>query len=90
VPLPVGPFTVFERGMVRLTSHVVDVLDDVGGQYAALYPEKPIYDMPDFPRIDAAELVGRLRVQAAACVISRRTLMTNSEPYRDMVPTSKL
>ena len=62
---PVGLFTVFECGMVRLHCHVVDVLDDVGGQCTALYPEKPIYDIPGFPKIDAAELVVRLRAQAA-------------------------
>jgi thioredoxin reductase (NADPH) len=62
---PVGLFTVFECGMVRLSCHVVDVLDDVGGQCTALYPEKPIYDIPGFPKVDAAELVGRLKVQAA-------------------------
>ncbi len=62
---PVGLFTVFECGMVRLNCHVVDVLDDVGGQCTALYPEKPIYDIPGFPRIEAAELVVRLKAQAA-------------------------
>jgi thioredoxin reductase (NADPH) len=62
---PVGLFAVFECGMVRLSCHVVDVLDDAGGQCTALYPEKPIYDIPGFPRIDAAELVERLRAQAA-------------------------
>src|SRR3954469_3795513 len=62
---PVGLFTVFECGMVRLHCHVVDVLDDVGGQCTALYPEKPIYDIPGFPKIDAAELVVRLKAQAA-------------------------
>jgi thioredoxin reductase (NADPH) len=62
---PVGLFTVFECGMVRLHCHVVDVLDDLGGQCTALYPEKPIYDIPGFPKIDAAELVVRLRAQAA-------------------------
>jgi thioredoxin reductase (NADPH) len=62
---PVGLFTVFECGMVRLKCHVVDVLDDAGGQCTALYPEKPIYDVPGFPRIEAAELVVRLRAQAA-------------------------
>lgn len=61
---PVGLFAVFECGMVRLKCHVVDVLDDVGGQCTALYPEKPIYDIPGFPRIEAAELVVRLRAQA--------------------------
>jgi thioredoxin reductase (NADPH) len=63
---PVGLFTVFECGMVRLNCHVVDVLDDAGGQCTALYPEKPIYDIPGFPRIEAAELVVRLKAQAAA------------------------
>jgi thioredoxin reductase (NADPH) len=62
---PVGLFAVFECGMVRLKCHVVDVLDDVGGQCTALYPEKPIYDIPGFPRIEAAELIVRLRAQAA-------------------------
>ena len=62
---PVGLFAVFECGMVRLHCHVIDVLDDAGGQCTALYPEKPIYDIPGFPRIEAAELVVRLRAQAA-------------------------
>jgi thioredoxin reductase (NADPH) len=62
---PVGLFAVFECGMVRLNCHVVDVLDDVGGQCTALYPEKPIYDIPGFPRVEAAELIVRLRAQAA-------------------------
>ena len=62
---PVGLFAVFECGMVRLKCHVVDVLDDVGGQCTALYPEKPIYDIPGFPRVAAAELIVRLRAQAA-------------------------
>ena len=62
---PAGLFAVFECGMVRLNCHVVDVLDDAGGQCTALYPEKPIYDIPGFPRIEAAELVVRLKAQAA-------------------------
>ena len=62
---PVGLFTVFECGMVRLNCHVVDVLEDAGGQCTALYPEKPIYDIPGFPRVEAAELVVRLKAQAA-------------------------
>ena len=62
---PVGLFAIFECGMVRLKCHVVDVLDDVGGQCTALYPEKPIYDIPGFPRVAAAELIVRLRAQAA-------------------------
>jgi thioredoxin reductase (NADPH) len=36
-----------------------------GGQCAALYPEKPIYDIPGYPAIDAADLIGKLEDQAA-------------------------
>jgi len=62
---PVGLFAVFECGMVKLNCHVVDALDQVGGQCTALYPEKPIYDIPGHPRIDAADLVEKLKEQAA-------------------------
>ena len=62
---PVGLFAVFEFGMLGMMSHVVDTLEVSGGQCTALYPEKPIYDIPGFPRIAAAELVDRLRAQAA-------------------------
>ncbi|MGE5514637.1 MAG: NAD(P)/FAD-dependent oxidoreductase [Bacteroidota bacterium] len=62
---PVGLFAVFECGMVKLKCHVVDALDAVGGQCAALYPEKPIYDVPGHPSILAADLIDRLQEQAA-------------------------
>ncbi|HEX3538064.1 MAG TPA: NAD(P)/FAD-dependent oxidoreductase [Stellaceae bacterium] len=62
---PVGLFAVFECGMLRMRCHVVDALAVPGGQCAALYPEKPIYDIPGYPRIDAAELIDRLTEQAA-------------------------
>jgi thioredoxin reductase (NADPH) len=45
--------------------HVVDSLEAVGGQLSALYPEKPIYDIPGFPRVNALDLVHRLEEQAA-------------------------
>ncbi len=62
---PVGLFAIFECGMVRLKCHVVDALDTVGGQCAALYPEKPIFDIPGHPRILAEDLIERLKDQAA-------------------------
>jgi len=61
---PVGLFAIFECGMVGLKCHVVDALDAIGGQCTALYPEKPIYDIPGHPRIDAADLVSALGEQA--------------------------
>lgn len=62
---PVGLFAVFEAGMLKMRAHVVDALDIIGGQCAALYPEKPIYDIPGYPAIDALELVKKLEAQAA-------------------------
>jgi thioredoxin reductase (NADPH) len=62
---PVGLFAIFECGMLGLKCHVVDALDVLGGQCSALYPEKPIYDVPGFPKIQAGELIERLREQAA-------------------------
>ena len=62
---PVGLFAVFECGMLGMRAHVIDALDMLGGQCAALYPEKPIYDIPGHPRIDAAALIDKLAEQAA-------------------------
>ncbi len=62
---PVGLFAIFECGMLKMRCHVVDALDMVGGQCTALYPEKPIYDIPAHPAIDGADLIDRLSQQAA-------------------------
>ena len=62
---PVGLFTVFQAGMLKMRCHVVDTLDMIGGQCAALYPEKPIYDIPAYPSIEAQELIAKLEQQAA-------------------------
>jgi len=62
---PVGLFAIFQCGMMKLNCHVIDALDEVGGQLSALYPEKPIYDIPAHPSILAGDLVTQLEVQAA-------------------------
>lgn len=62
---PVGLFAIFELGMLKIRAHVVDSLEEVGGQCTALYPEKPIFDIPAHPRIAGAELIERLEEQAA-------------------------
>jgi thioredoxin reductase (NADPH) len=61
---PVGLFAVFQCGMLRMRCDVVDALHEVGGQCAALYPEKPIYDVPGFPAIEAQHLIDQLAEQA--------------------------
>lgn len=60
---PVGLFAIFECGMLRLKCHVIDALDMVGGQCSALYPQKPIYDIPGFPKISAQGLIDNLKEQ---------------------------
>lgn len=62
---PVGLFAAFELGMLKLRCVLVDALGEVGGQCTALYPEKPIYDIPAHPAIEAAELVAKLEQQIA-------------------------
>jgi thioredoxin reductase (NADPH) len=62
---PVGLFAVFECGMLKLSSVLIDALAEVGGQCTALYPEKPIYDVPAHPAIEAGELISRLEQQIA-------------------------
>jgi thioredoxin reductase (NADPH) len=60
---PVGLFAVFELGLLGLKAVLVDTLDQPGGQCAELYPEKPIYDIPSWPRISAQGLVEKLMEQ---------------------------
>jgi thioredoxin reductase (NADPH) len=62
---PVGLFAVFELGMLKLRSVLIDALAETGGQCAALYPEKPIYDIPAIPMIEAGELITQLERQIA-------------------------
>ena len=60
---PVGLFTVFELGQLGMKSCVVDSLEDIGGQCTALYPDKPIYDIPAYPSVTAGELINNLKKQ---------------------------
>ncbi|MBM3618305.1 MAG: NAD(P)/FAD-dependent oxidoreductase [Alphaproteobacteria bacterium] len=61
---PVGLFAIFEAGMLKLKCHVVDTLENVGGQCTAMYPEKPIYDIPAHPAIEGQALIDQLEKQA--------------------------
>jgi thioredoxin reductase (NADPH) len=62
---PAGMFAVFECGMLKMSCVLVDALEELGGQCVALYPEKPIYDIPAHPGIEAAELIAQLEKQIA-------------------------
>ncbi len=62
---PVGLFAVFACGQLGMRCAVIDALADPGGQLTALYPEKPIYDIPGRPTVRADALVDDLMAQAA-------------------------
>lgn len=62
---PVGLFAVFQCGMLGLSCAVIDSLPDIGGQCTALYPEKPIYDIPGYPSVAAGDLIASLEAQSA-------------------------
>ena len=60
---PVGLFTVFEAGLLKMKCHLIDALAQPGGQCSEIYPKKPIYDIPGYPEILAGDLTKNLLEQ---------------------------
>jgi thioredoxin reductase (NADPH) len=56
-------FAAFYGGMRKMSVTLIESMPQLGGQLAALYPEKHIYDVAGFPKITAQELVDNLRRQ---------------------------
>ncbi|HET9014620.1 MAG TPA: NAD(P)/FAD-dependent oxidoreductase [Thermomicrobiaceae bacterium] len=54
---PVGLFAAFYAGMRGLRTKIIDILEELGGQLIAVYPEKYIYDVAGFPKILAKDYV---------------------------------
>lgn len=61
---PTGLFAAFYAGMRGSSCRIVDSLPELGGQLAALYPEKYIFDVGGFPKVLAKDLVRSLVQQA--------------------------
>jgi thioredoxin reductase (NADPH) len=61
---PSGLFAAFYAGLRDAKTKIIDSLPQLGGQLAALYPDKYIYDIPGFPKVLAGELVARQVEQA--------------------------
>ena len=61
---PTGLFAAFYAGMRGTSCRIVDSLPELGGQLAALYPEKYIYDVGGFAKVLAKDLVKGLVEQA--------------------------
>lgn len=60
---PAGLFLAFQLGLLEIRCHIVDSLPAAGGQCIALYPDKPIYDIPAVTRCTGRELTERLLAQ---------------------------
>ncbi len=61
---PSGLYAAYYAGFRRMSIAVMDSLPALGGQVAALYPEKQIYDVAGFPAIKGQALVDALVEQA--------------------------
>lgn len=91
---PVGLFSVFEAGLLKMRCHLVDYLPQAGGQLSEIYPKKPIYDIPGFPSVLAQELVDNLKEQIApfhpAFTLGERVEGLEKRDERDFVLTTNM
>jgi thioredoxin reductase len=62
---PTGLFAAFYAGMRQASCKIIESMPQLGGQLAALYPEKYIYDVAGFPKVRAQELVDSLKEQVS-------------------------
>ncbi|MNO34420.1 Ferredoxin--NADP reductase 2 [compost metagenome] len=56
-------FAAFYGGMRKASVKLIESMPQLGGQVAALYPEKYIYDIAGFPKVTGQELVNNLNEQ---------------------------
>ncbi len=61
---PTGLFGAYYAGFRGLSVAVLDSLPEPGGQVAAMYPEKLIFDVAGFPEVKGQDLVDALVEQA--------------------------
>jgi len=61
---PVGLYAAYCAGFRGMSAVLLDSLPRLGGQIAAMYPEKPIFDIAGFPSVKGKDLVDRLTEQA--------------------------
>lgn len=61
---PTGLYASYFAGMQSMSTEMIDILPELGGQLTSLYPEKFIYDIPGFPKILARDFARHLTEQA--------------------------
>ena len=88
---PVGLFTVFEAGLVKLRCHLLDYLPQPGGQLTEIYPKKPIYiSQSRFQLLSAsgARPSAPKALRALSCNSARSMLMPPTPWARAAFPAS--
>ena len=60
---PVGQYAAYYAGLRGMKTKVIDSLPQLGGQLAALYPEKYIFDVAGYAKVYAKDLVENLSEQ---------------------------
>jgi ferredoxin/flavodoxin---NADP+ reductase len=61
---PTGLAAAYYGGHRDASVRIVESLEQLGGQVSAVYPEKHIFDVAGFPRVNGQELIDRLIDQA--------------------------
>jgi thioredoxin reductase (NADPH) len=61
---PTGLAAAYYGGHRDASVRIVESLEQLGGQVSAVYPEKHIFDVAGFPRVNGQELIDRLIEQA--------------------------
>lgn len=61
---PVGLFAAYYAGLRHMTVKIIDSLEELGGQLMTLYPEKFVFDVGGFPKVQARDLARNLIDQA--------------------------
>ena len=61
---PTGLAAAYYGGHRDATVRIVESLEQLGGQVSAVYPEKHIFDVAGFPKVNGQELIDRLVEQA--------------------------
>lgn len=68
---PAGMFAAFYCGLHELKAQLIESLPQLGGQVAALYPEKKIWDVAGIPGVSGQELVDCLKQQMKVAPIDQ-------------------
>lgn len=79
---PVGQYAAYYAGLRTMKTKIIDSLPELGGQLAALYPEKYIFDVAGFPKVYARDLVANLtdQLNQYAVTLALSQKVTHLEP----------